>query len=934
MLPIPTPDQVRALTTDLSVQRAAAGLAAPRHWTALGRSERAVFGACQGSGKEPYAVAVDLSGPVFRCSCPSRKFPCKHGLALAIMAANDASAIPTGDEPADVAAWLDGRGAKAKGAAGKPGPGAPAVVDTQAAEKRADARERKVAAGLDELDRWIGDIVRRGLAATRTEGYAFWDAEAARLVDAQAGSLARSVRNLGSVIAEGPDWPDRVLRRLARLHLVANAYERIDRLPPGLAADVRSAIGWTIREDDLPPDDAVADRWLVVGRTLDASDDLSTARTWLLGEQSGRIALHLAFGVRGVAPRSVGSPGMILEGTCRFYPSATPLRAAIEPSAVVGTVADIPGDATLDTTAARFAGRMASNPFLDSWPVAIAGVRIAADAGAWYLADASGAVVPCRSAASAVQLLALTAGQPCTVFGEWSSSGVRLLSAVADGRLAELSPPLLDTEEIVPFQPPADDAWGLLVSAALLGTERAELPRDLPIPGDGLLPETRLLAAASVEATRRRAGSTAAKRAMPSGPPAPGDPRPLPPMPAVWLLLAVLRSGADQAPLLAEWVAIATRAGVRPPDEALPALVAAGARNPDLGVAVARLAGPRAAWLADRQPESMAGLRRPTTMTPEIATRLLETGPGIVAVRALLADLRTSEREAFRGAVDERWSALTREERLAALAVIETDLAADDERWLESRVDDPDASVGARATAVLAQLPGSQVAREARERAATILRLEGRFRPSMVVDPQPGWQSVVAFVAPSLWVAHLRADPSTIAAKAAANEHAAELIPAIAAAAVLHRDADFAEALLTTPAVDHVKEAAPQLLAIVPRDRQARVVADRLPTLDAVAAVSFLAETGDWSDDTATTVLEYLGEVSGQAMWQWKVTPLLRLAAFHLPPAFADAVDDVFSPDRNPSAAEHAAAAVATLRLRQEIHDAFTRPAPTTEGIA
>src|SRR3954470_8500499 len=113
MLPIPTPDQVRALTTDSSVQRSAAGLVAPRHWTRLGRSERALFGACQGSGKEPYSVAVDLSGPVFRCSCPSRKFPCKHGLALALMAGNDPSAIPATDEPADVVAWLDGRGAKA-----------------------------------------------------------------------------------------------------------------------------------------------------------------------------------------------------------------------------------------------------------------------------------------------------------------------------------------------------------------------------------------------------------------------------------------------------------------------------------------------------------------------------------------------------------------------------------------------------------------------------------------------------------------------------------------------------------------------------------------------------------------------------------------------------------------------------------------------------
>ena len=42
-------------------------------------------GECKGSGKTPYNTSVDFSdpsGPVFRCSCPSRQFPCKHGLAL------------------------------------------------------------------------------------------------------------------------------------------------------------------------------------------------------------------------------------------------------------------------------------------------------------------------------------------------------------------------------------------------------------------------------------------------------------------------------------------------------------------------------------------------------------------------------------------------------------------------------------------------------------------------------------------------------------------------------------------------------------------------------------------------------------------------------------------------------------------------------------
>lgn len=43
------------------------------------------FAECAGSGKNNYRVSVDFmvaNQPVFRCSCPSRKFPCKHGIGL------------------------------------------------------------------------------------------------------------------------------------------------------------------------------------------------------------------------------------------------------------------------------------------------------------------------------------------------------------------------------------------------------------------------------------------------------------------------------------------------------------------------------------------------------------------------------------------------------------------------------------------------------------------------------------------------------------------------------------------------------------------------------------------------------------------------------------------------------------------------------------
>lgn len=53
----------------------------------LQRSQDDTFymGECTGSGKSNYITSadyIDAAAPVFRCSCPSRQFPCKHSIAL------------------------------------------------------------------------------------------------------------------------------------------------------------------------------------------------------------------------------------------------------------------------------------------------------------------------------------------------------------------------------------------------------------------------------------------------------------------------------------------------------------------------------------------------------------------------------------------------------------------------------------------------------------------------------------------------------------------------------------------------------------------------------------------------------------------------------------------------------------------------------------
>src|SRR3954471_20112358 len=139
---------VEGLAPDAASVVAARKLARPAPWSDVGHDERAVWGLCKGSGSKPYQVQVDENGPAYKCSCPSRKFPCKHALALLLLAAG--GSVPEGEPPA----WVGGaRGGhpRAGGGGGGARAGAlrralpaPPPADPEAAAKRAAAREERV----------------------------------------------------------------------------------------------------------------------------------------------------------------------------------------------------------------------------------------------------------------------------------------------------------------------------------------------------------------------------------------------------------------------------------------------------------------------------------------------------------------------------------------------------------------------------------------------------------------------------------------------------------------------------------------------------------------------------------------------------------------------------------------------------------------------
>ena len=148
---------------------------------------------------------------------------------------------------------------------GRAGPTGPSEgpVDPEAAARRAEARRDKVAAGLAELQLWLGDQVRTGLAGLPRAGYGHFDAIAARMVDAQAPGVAATLRALPADLVTA-DWPGRALHALGGLHLLAQAHQRLDDLPEELAATVRSRVGYPVSKETVRGRPAVSDRWWAI----------------------------------------------------------------------------------------------------------------------------------------------------------------------------------------------------------------------------------------------------------------------------------------------------------------------------------------------------------------------------------------------------------------------------------------------------------------------------------------------------------------------------------------------------------------------------------------------------------------------------------------------------------------------------------------------
>ncbi|MFC4492691.1 DUF5691 domain-containing protein [Streptomyces ovatisporus] len=522
-------------------------------------------------------------------------------------------------------------------------------------------------------------------------------------------------------------------------------------------------------------------------------------------------------------------------------------------------------------------------------------------------------------------------------------------------------------------------AWGELVTAALLGTERRTPPG-----GGGA---TALLDAAAVETVRRRAGLQPA-RAGARRPPAPLDARP--PLPAaaarrLATLLAARPEGngsggarrrgpaPDLAELLPQWLAAACGTGCRAPAAQLPALLDAARSRTDLRARTLEFAGPRALWLAESNPDWKFALRHAVRAGTEgaeaggeaVAGREAEAEAaqqlweeGLFAERvALLASLRRRDPASGLALLTSTWSQERAEDRLMFLDSLRESLCPSDEAFLEQALGDRSRTVRATAAELLSGLPDSALAARMAARARTCVTLDplsgsprtvveaphecdaDMQRDGVVPKPPSGrgerawWLGQLVESAPlSTWHAQFGGrSAAEIVALPVADGWKQDLHSAWCRAAVRQRNVEWARALTGSPGARLAEGRSDPagLLLVLPEAERAEWAARFIEAHGLAEAFRVLEVCAvPWTEPLGRAVVDALEIARDQGTYPWRFSGAMGLAERCLPPADAVRLEPLAAvPDEpeggSPGAGAYWAEAfmrlVATLRLRAEM---------------
>lgn len=427
-----TDEKIAALAPNDSTERRGRTLANSAKWEYVATNYEAIWGACKGSGAQPYFVQINLNGPKYKCSCPVRKTPCKHILGLFFLFAKSSAVFKYQAPPSSVSNWLE----RQQSAAATTNSNSPSVSTktTEASIKAKEAKEKRwqqrlqlMSSGIDELELWLMDVIRQGIANLDIQKADFWQHIAAKMVDAKLPRISTYLKETHHLILQQQDWSEFILARLGELYWWVESFKKREKLSPNLQEELYRLLGKTVKKADIiesnPPKQ---DDWLVVGKKEAVDiEGRNFRRVWLQGQQSQKEALILDYAFGHVGYEQHYTIGDLLQGKLVYYSTVYPQRAiwVHSNSAKPSVTAQFKTYANIQELLSQYSLAIAQNPWLPLFPAALSGLRAFIDEKQQLqIKDMHNHILPLQLLESSTvwKILAISGGHSICLFGEWN----------------------------------------------------------------------------------------------------------------------------------------------------------------------------------------------------------------------------------------------------------------------------------------------------------------------------------------------------------------------------------------------------------------------------------------------------------------------------------------------------------------------------------
>ncbi len=296
--------------------------------------------------------------------------------------------------------------------------------------------------GLIDFEPWLLDLLREGIADLPARPFEFWQAAAARLVDAGAPSAGNLLLEIPVFFLQNPDWQMLTLRRLGELFLLIQAAKKFETLSKSLKNEVTFTAGLRFLSKHLigNADGIYAninDTWQVLGentgKTVDSS--LQYRRVWLRGKTSELNALLLDFKFRDDDYKIFFTVGSEWQGELVFYPGNAGLRAALK-AKQNPPYQRIENTFGHDNFAAfqKYLTELTQTAFwLQNAPCCLKNTVPVIVNRKQYLIDNEQFMIPIEIEEKKFwKLLAISGNAPITVFGEWQHDKLQVLGILSN----------------------------------------------------------------------------------------------------------------------------------------------------------------------------------------------------------------------------------------------------------------------------------------------------------------------------------------------------------------------------------------------------------------------------------------------------------------------------------------------------------------------